>query len=85
LYVGFPDEEGRVNVLLHPHELQVRYDPEKERLVPSKGRAVTLAEVRSTASALDRIGKELDDLWRRLEERHLPEEERSDYVPPEEE
>ena len=61
LYVGFPDKEGRVNVSLDPHELQVTYDPKKRAVGPSKGRTVTLAEVRSTASALDWPAPGLDD------------------------
>ena len=85
LYVSYPDREGRVDLWLEPPELGCKYDHQKKKLVPIKGRAVRLAEVRSTASALDRLCKELSRLWFDLDELNLPEDMRSGYVEPAEE
>ncbi len=85
LYVSYPDREGRVNIWLDPAELNRRYDPQKKALVPAKGRPLHLPEVRSTASALDRIRKDLAQLWYDLEEYYLPPHLKSDYVEPEDE
>ena len=85
LYVSYPDKEGRVDVWLDPAELNTKYDIRKKKIVPAKGRPVPLAEVRSTASALDRICKELSRLWYDLEEFYLPEHMKSDHVDPEDE
>jgi hypothetical protein len=63
LYVSYPDNEGRVSAWLDPAELNVRYDDKKKMLVPARGRPLSLAEVRSTASALARIRKDLYRLW----------------------
>ncbi len=83
LYVSYPDKEGRVDVWLDPAELNTRYDILKKKIIPARGRPVPLAEVRSTASALDRICKDLSRLWYDLEEFYLPKHLRSDYVDPE--
>jgi hypothetical protein len=85
LYVSYPDKEGRVNVSLDPAELNLRYDPQKKEIVPAKGRPLSLKEVRSTASALDRIRRDLSRLWFDLDERNLPKHLRSDYLEPEDE
>ena len=82
LATSFPDREGRVHVWLSPSDLHEKWDDKKGRLVPVKGRALSVVEIRSTASALDKIRRELSDLWRFLEDEKLPEEERSTYVPP---
>lgn len=83
LYVGYPDKEGRVDVSLDPAELNLKYDPQKKEIVPARGRPLSLEEIRSTASALDRIRKALSRLWFDLDEYNLPEDMRSDYREPE--
>ena len=85
LYVSYPDKEGRVDVSLDPAELNTKYDPHKKQIVPAKGRPLSLEEIRSTASALDRIRKDLSRLWFDFDEYYLPEHLRSDYVEPEDE
>lgn len=85
LYVSYPDNEGRVVVRLEPAELNSKYDLQKNKIVPARGRPVHLAEVRSAASALDRIRRDLSRLWSDLDEHYLPEHLRSDYVDPEDE
>jgi hypothetical protein len=85
LSVSYPDREGRVNIWLDSAELNRRYDPQKKTFVPVKGRPLHLSEVRSTASALDRIRRDLKRLWYDLEEYYLPPHLKSDYVEPEDE
>jgi hypothetical protein len=82
--VNFFHAEGRVAVALDPAPLRTKFDPKTKHIVPSKGRRVELAEIRSTASALERIRSELKKLWTRIEDRSLPEELRSNYVEPDE-
>jgi hypothetical protein len=80
--VNFFHAEGRIDVALDPAPLRTKFDPKTKHIVPSKGRRVELAEIRATASALERIRSELEKLWTRIEDRSLPEELRSDYVEP---
>lgn len=85
LYVSYPDKEGRVNAWLDPAELNLKFDYKTKKFRPAKGRSLQLREVRSTASALDRISKEFSQLWYDLEEHDFPEHLRSDYADPEDE
>jgi hypothetical protein len=85
MYIGFPDKEGLIDVSLHPPPLRIKYDPKAEHFVPSKGRHLGIAEIRSTASALSRIHHELEKFWQEIEDSFLPEAQRSDYVDKDEE
>jgi hypothetical protein len=51
MYIDSPDRDGRVDVVLHPPWLKGRPD--------RKGKYLRLAEVRATASALDKIRADL--------------------------
>lgn len=84
LATSFPDREGRVNVWLSPGELHLKWSTKDDTLVPVKGRALPIAEIHSTANALEKIRVDLRSLWQFLEDEKLPLEERSDYIPPEE-
>jgi hypothetical protein len=85
LSVGYPDKDGQITMWLDPAELNLRYDHKTKKIVPAKGRPVSLSEVRVTASALERIRKELSHLWVDLDESRLPVHRRSGYVDPEDE
>lgn len=82
LHVGFPDKQGVVDVALLPAPLRTKYDPKKKSIVPSKGIRLGIAEIRSTASALDHLQSELQRLWTAIDNHFLPKELRSDYLWP---
>jgi hypothetical protein len=72
MYVDSPDRNGSVDVLLHSPWLKGRPDKRKTY--------IRLAEIRATASALNKIRAELVKFDYDIEQSFLPKELRDDYV-----
>ena len=71
MYVDSPDRNGRVDVLLHPPWLKGKPENKKPYL--------RLAEIRATASALDKIRADLAKFDYDIDQSYMPQHLRDDY------